>query len=299
QERNRPYLVSYLMADGALGITSAQQAVFPQSKRLMCWAHVIRKCREHRKLVPKDKWNDIDADIHALQLSFSDDIFSRGSLLLTQKWSADSAIQQFQQYFFDQWITKLPLWYEGAAFNLPSTNNGCESLNGKIKQQYTLRNKLHLTSFLPKMEQMLNDWSTATLSQGFTIKTSISSTLEVAAFKWSNDIDKNNILHWFDTWYIVPSSNAIITPVVWLQMYQLQQWKSFDEFVMWQKSCWSVSPLNSCTCPSSRKLYSCKHSVGLAILFKIYEIRDKTRCELLGKRRGKGRSKKVRSALML
>ncbi|CAF1063647.1 unnamed protein product [Didymodactylos carnosus] len=40
------------------------------------------------------------------------------------------------------------------------------------------------------------------------------------------------------------------------------------------------------------KLYSCKHSVGLAILFKIYEIRDKTRWELLGKRRGKGRSKK-------
>ncbi|CAF1619936.1 unnamed protein product, partial [Didymodactylos carnosus] len=59
QECNRPYLVNYLMADGAL-----------------------------------------DADIHALQLSFSDDIFNRGSLLLTQKWSADPAIQQFQQNIF-------------------------------------------------------------------------------------------------------------------------------------------------------------------------------------------------------
>ncbi|CAF1580444.1 unnamed protein product, partial [Didymodactylos carnosus] len=68
----------------------------------------------------------------------------------------------------------------------------------------------------------------------------------VIAFKWSNDTDKNNILHWFDTWYIVPSSNAIITQVVWLQMYQLQQWKSFDEFVMSQTSCWLVPPLNSC-----------------------------------------------------
>ena len=78
----------------------------------MCWAHVIRKCREHRKLVPKDKWNEIDTDIHILQLSFSDVIFQHGAALLKYKWSSDPRIHQFQDYFFDQWITKLPLWYE-------------------------------------------------------------------------------------------------------------------------------------------------------------------------------------------
>jgi hypothetical protein len=80
-------------------------------------------------------------------------------------------------------------------------------------------------------------------------------------------------------------------------MYQSQQWTSFDNFIMWLKSYYIVSPLNSCTCPISMKLYICKHSLGLAMLFKTYEIQDKTRSELLGKRRGKGRSKKVRSAL--
>ena len=45
------------------------------------------------------------------------------------------------------------------------------------------------------------------------------------------------------------------------------------------------------------KSYLCKHSVGLAILFKMYDIKEKTRAEVLGKRRGNDRSKKVKSAL--
>ncbi|CAF1388465.1 unnamed protein product [Didymodactylos carnosus] len=42
----------------------------------------------------------------------------------------------------------------------PSTNNGLESLNGKIKQSYTIRNKLSLATFLQTAERMLGDWST-------------------------------------------------------------------------------------------------------------------------------------------
>jgi len=45
------------------------------------------------------------------------------------------------------------------------------------------------------------------------------------------------------------------------------------------------------------KLYICKHSLGLAILFNMYEIKDKTRLELLSQRREKGRSKKVKLAM--
>lgn len=77
----------------------------------MCWYHVIKNCRDHRKLVPKDKWNSIDGDIHNLQLCFSDIIFNHGALLLKQKWSNCPEIQRFQEYFFDQWVKKLPFWY--------------------------------------------------------------------------------------------------------------------------------------------------------------------------------------------
>ncbi|CAF1398921.1 unnamed protein product [Rotaria magnacalcarata] len=226
QENNRPFYINFIMADGAPGIRKAQKDLFPGAKRLMCWAHVIRKCHEHRKLVPKDKWNQIDLDIHDLQLSFSDSLFQCGASLLMKKWSSDTLIKQFQEYFYDQWIIKLPLWrekYEGAGINIPSTNNGCESLNGKIKQQYTLRNELHLSSFLSKIEQMLHDWSTNSLLNDFVTKPSISTTLELISIKWPNSIDKISILHWFDSWYTVPSSNSLIAPAVWLQMYQQQQ----------------------------------------------------------------------------
>ena len=77
----------------------------------MCWFHVIKNCREHRNLVPKDKRNEIDADIHNLQFCFSDIIFNHASSLLWKKWSNFPHIRQFQDYFFDQWIGKLPFWY--------------------------------------------------------------------------------------------------------------------------------------------------------------------------------------------
>ena len=62
---------------------------------------------------------------------------------------------------------------------------------------------------------------------------------------------------------------------------------------MWQKSCWLIVPLESCTCPIRLKVYSCKHSVGLEILFNLYQINDKTRIEQLGKRTRKRRPNKM------
>ena len=56
-------LISHVMADGAPGIlffhfsclfslhsaiTSVQQKIFSESRRLMCWSHMIRSCRKHR-----------------------------------------------------------------------------------------------------------------------------------------------------------------------------------------------------------------------------------------------------------
>ena len=139
---------------------------------------------------------------------------------------------------------------------------------------------------------------TTSLLHDFKIKPSVSTDLELTSLKWCNSIEEKNILYWFDRWYIVPSSNSLMVPAVWLQIYQMQQWTSFDEFVKWLRSCYIVFPLNSCTCPNRMKSYLCKHSVGLAILFKMYVIKEKTRAEVLGKRRGKGRSKKVKSALL-
>ena len=83
-----------------------------------------------------------------------------------------------------------------------------------------------------------------------------------------------------------------MTSAVWLQMYQLQQWISFDKYVICFESFWLVPPLYSCTCSNSLKYYICKYPTGLAIMFNQFEVNDKTRSQMLGKRRTNGRSKK-------
>ncbi|CAF3014822.1 unnamed protein product [Rotaria socialis] len=58
------------------------------------------------------------------------------------------------------------------------------------------------------------------------------------------------------------------------------------------------APLGCCTCPIGMKEYRCKHSIGLAIIFNMYKIKDGTRLIPLGKRKAPGRPKKVRTALL-
>ncbi|CAF2032534.1 unnamed protein product [Rotaria magnacalcarata] len=151
----------------------------------------------------------------------------------------------------------------------------------------------NVTDRLPSpVRESVNKYVTCQLTQG-----QIKNALSIDYRNIPLPINQIDILHWFGNWYILPSSNPTITPAIWLQMYQMQQWQTFNDFIIWLKSCYLVSPLHSCTCPNGMKLYVCKHSFGLAMIFNIYEIKDKTRSELLGQRRGKGRSKKVKSAL--
>ena len=132
----------------------------------------------------------------------------------------------------------------------------------------------------------------------FCICTPITPVGEIAAYKWATYIDRNSIHHWYDDFYIVPSSNAQMSCSTWLNIYISRHWLSFNDFLLWQQSCWIVVPLQSCTCPVGLKIYTCKHSVGLGIVFNLYQVNDKTRVEPLGKRRGKGRPKKVNTAYL-
>ena len=93
-------------------------------------------------------------------------------------------------------------------------------------------------------------------------------------------------------------SVAQMSSSAWLDIYISRHWLSFNDFLVWQRSCWIVVPLQACTCPVGLKIYTCKHSVGLGIVFNLYQVNDKTRVEPLGKRRGKGRPKKVNTAYL-
>ncbi len=52
-------------------------------------------------------------------------------------------------------------------------------MNAVIKQKYTLRNKLHLPSFLPTLETMLKDWSEKSITSPFSNNTNINFDIEL------------------------------------------------------------------------------------------------------------------------
>ena len=120
--------------------------------------------------------------------------------------------------------------------------------------------------------------------------------MELHAYKWSINVNQHDIIYFIDNFYIVQSSKCIISTSIWLHLYKSGQWISFDKYVARKTSCWMVSPHGSCTCPVGLKQYRCKHSIGLAIMFNVYKIKDESRIIPLGKRKTPGRPKKIRTA---
>ena len=101
----------------------------------------------------------------------------------------------------------MKFWYEGAAIGYPSINNGFESLNNRIKQQYTLRNKLSLAKFLISMETKLHNWSTKSIEDEFQTCRKINIEIEKQARKWLKHLNKSFILHWYGHSYFISSTS--------------------------------------------------------------------------------------------
>ncbi len=52
-----------------------------------------------RNLVTKQQWDVIDKQLHAVQLSFNDEIFNQGINLLMTEWRSDPSLNKFCDYF--------------------------------------------------------------------------------------------------------------------------------------------------------------------------------------------------------
>ncbi|CAF1163702.1 unnamed protein product [Didymodactylos carnosus] len=216
---------------------------------------------------------------------------------MIMKWTADRDLDAFRKYFEDQWLFSLSFWYEGSANLSPPINNGLESLNGKIKQMYTLRNKLSLSSFLQTAERILYDWSLASVNTPFAIQTEFTNDLATRAYQWLQKLDRTKVLHVGAASYVVPSSEPKMGTSLWVQYYQSMSWNSYGEFTDWLNSARLVDfssltlPL-FCSCKYGLKEYSCVHSLGLIMMWDHRKVP-----QVLGIRRGKGHPKKVKLAL--
>ncbi|CAF1292511.1 unnamed protein product [Didymodactylos carnosus] len=216
---------------------------------------------------------------------------------MVMKWTADKDLDAFRKYFEDQWLLSLPFWYEGSANLSPSTNNGLESLNGKIKLMYTLRNKLSLSSFLQTAERMSYDWSLASANTPFAIQIEFTDDLAARAYQLLQKLDRTKVLHLGAASYVVPSSEQKTGTSLWVQYYHSMSRNSYNEFIDWLNSARLVdfsrlTPPLFCSCKYGLKEYSCVHSLGLLMMWDHRKVPQP-----LGTRRGKGRPKKVKLAL--
>ncbi len=64
------------------------------------------------------------------------------------------------------------------------------------------------------MGEMLADWLEASESSPFATATSISLDTELNVYKWSLTINHSEILHWFNMFYVAPSSTTMINTSV-------------------------------------------------------------------------------------
>ena len=123
---------------------------------------------------------------------------------------------------------------------------------------------------------MLKNGSEGSIALPFSNNTTIPSETELHAYRWSINVNRDDILHWFNTFYVVPSSTGTITTFLWLEQYHSSQWATFEEFTKWQTSCSLDASLTLCTCPIGLKQYTWKHSGGPSIMFNMCQVMDKT-----------------------
>ena len=107
--------------------------------RVVCWSHVDRNCQEKTNGIPEETKDKIIADIHSIQIMPSTKAFEKAIELFFIKWESEesSLSKAFLEHFKKEWVDKNSGWYEGFSDgNVPSTDNGLESVNGKIKMGY-------------------------------------------------------------------------------------------------------------------------------------------------------------------
>ena len=144
------YEPTALVADNADAISNGFKAAFPSAtKRVNCWAHVIRNIDKHLKVVDQEERAKMRKDILDIQLQTNEARFFKAFDLFVEKWTTkkNSKINSFLDYFKYWRQPGNNAWYEGYDIDLPSTSNALESIHRYMKSGL-LGTRLSLIQFL-------------------------------------------------------------------------------------------------------------------------------------------------------
>lgn len=199
-------------------------------------------------------------------------------------------------------------WFEGAASGYPSTNNGIESTNSIIKKEHTLRDRLPVSQFLNKLNDLLIKWSMDRNPElqsykNFSVKPTVTLKEWTESYHWA--LQNKKIIKADNTYYVCSSnSNYKNITLELVTKYINEDWATFEDFEQGFYGIWAfsidadISKCN-CTCPIFQKNYKCKHTLGLLIRLKKIELPEEAKCIPLGQKRKRGRPSKAKKALII
>ncbi len=92
---------------------------------------------------------NLDDEEEESEVEENEDAFNHAVVLFFEKWEKNPTLSKFLEHFKKEWIDKNNGWYEGFTDGyIPSPDNGLESVNGVIKRNHTLRERMTVPQYL-------------------------------------------------------------------------------------------------------------------------------------------------------
>jgi hypothetical protein len=311
---NFDYKPHTLIADGADAITNGFMTAFGYQSaneftRIMCWAHVYRKVEEYTKKLPEELRNKIREDIESLQALSSPELFDAAYLKFVVKWAAkkNAKVDEFLEYFRKEWIESANhKWYEGAAIGIPSHDNGLEALNGSVKTNYTMRERLPVQEFLCNTMEMLRDWSKNSMKEKeFHDDFKVDSDTWTRAHQCLAEKRPIHQINQTESYLVVrPANKSIVNKFFLAKKYERVD-LDFDglinhvihvPIVNLKRESWTES---QCSCKFYMKNYFCKHIIVVAVSQGLGQIPIEYNDATIAGKAKRGRPSKAEKALRL
>ena len=305
---------NYCISDNADEIFSAVTAEFPDTIKVNCYAQMMRNVRKsYRKdLTEKVLMNHIIADLRKIQsLCFEDDA-KRAFALFFEKYASEvTFLDQFKASYYNGFKKNFVRVFLLAG--VPCSNNGLERFNQTIKQTLAFHQRLSAREFLDGLvewtRQISEDHSAQWPHHAYDMRVV---DLTPSVQTRIRDVYRKAQLEEFET---LESANSFYfratnsDPTVEIKEL-VRDWTAHDDddnesFMAFITRCLSVWALElaedvhfTCSCPQYVEYMFCKHWVALCVDKGHLSIPNELSVESLGRKRKRGRSKKLPSALL-
>jgi hypothetical protein len=306
----------YTMQDGAKAIFNAVTTNINPKIAMNCWFHMKQSLHKRKSGFDIEaNYSKFAADVECLHAAQSKTEFDHGASLFMEKWTAlepTMAVWMQEEYF--RW--RQYFYASCSQPGLPSVNNSQESFHKWMKEHGTSRKRLSCGAFLHIMRDYMKDLSHP-MEHGRPFPESF--TLDYSdwrkAQEWANStVNTHNLVFMNEakSRFCVPAASFLEgTPCREEVKVALQRWKQSDKpirhedfdayfarrakFYVLKKlqasAIFSPFILFSCSCTAYNKTAFCKHSLGLGIMQKEFNVPAHLSLDAIGPKKKRGRKK--------